>query len=589
MRIQGTAVEPDRLPGASVVAAARAGDRAALDKLVRAYLPLVYNIVGRGLNGHPDVDDVVQETLLRAVRGIGDLADPERFRSWLVAIAVRQMRDRWRAARPEPAPAAEAGHTADPGSDFVGLTILRLELSGQRREIAEATRWLDDEERGLLSLWWQEAAGQLTRAELAAATGVSAAHAGVRVQRMRGRLDMAREVVRALRAKPRCSELGRLTADWNGVPSALWRKRLARHVRECPRCAAHAAGLAPAEGLLAGLALVPLPAGFMLAGGLLTGTQGAAVTAGAVGKLAAALTAKPAALAVAGATVVAAGLGAYTLTSPSDDPAGPPAAAPSEAGPGNAAEAPAPGGSPSDIPETPPETGPESAPPEEPDAVYGQTVDGVDAAPDPNTPPAPLPERPEGRPVTAAGGVFQEQDGDRWLMTYRDEHLVLSGQGYFQVRYQLGTDGRRGGMVMPTWTGLEGRLFHVASGGGRRMDDQQPGLPEGTTWMGSPPEGYLQLPDGAQQMWQTEYFHLDGSVTLTNHERGADYNLIVTAVTHDAIAADLGTPPDPAASVVRYGLVRDTGDDRAPVPQYLTRSRPADPAAVAQHSQVGPE
>jgi hypothetical protein len=40
------------------------------------YLPLVYNIVGRALSGHAGVDDVVQETMLRAVRGLGDLRDP---------------------------------------------------------------------------------------------------------------------------------------------------------------------------------------------------------------------------------------------------------------------------------------------------------------------------------------------------------------------------------------------------------------------------------------------------------------------------------------------------------------------------------
>jgi hypothetical protein len=40
--------------------------------------------------------------------------------------------------------------------------------------------------------------------------------------------------------------------------------------------------------------------------------------------------------------------------------------------------------------------------------------------------------------------------------------------------------------------------------------------------------------------------------------------------------------------IVRYGLVRDTGTDAAPVPQYLTRSTPANVATVPQHSQVSP-
>lgn len=104
------------------IAAAQAGDRQALDELVEGWLPLVYNIVGRALNGHADVDDVVQETMLRAVDHLGSLRDPDSFRSWLVAIAMRQIRDR--ARRRTPAPLDEsAAHEA---TDFAELTVLRL-------------------------------------------------------------------------------------------------------------------------------------------------------------------------------------------------------------------------------------------------------------------------------------------------------------------------------------------------------------------------------------------------------------------------------------------------------------------------------
>ncbi len=48
-------------------------------------------------------------------------------------------------------------------TDFAGLTVLRLQLEGQRREVAEAVRRLDDEERRLLSLWWLEVAGARCR------------------------------------------------------------------------------------------------------------------------------------------------------------------------------------------------------------------------------------------------------------------------------------------------------------------------------------------------------------------------------------------------------------------------------------------
>ncbi|MER7001227.1 sigma-70 family RNA polymerase sigma factor [Streptomyces sp. NPDC000410] len=253
----------------AMITAARAGDQQAQDRLVAAYLPLVYNIVGRALNGHADVDDVVQETMLRVLGGLGSLRGPENFRSWLVAITMNQIRGHWRERRAGAIPTgggvADAYDVVDPGADFVDLTILRLGLSGQRRETAEATRWLEEDDRALLSLWWLEAAGELSREEVAAALELSPQHTAVRVQRMKAQLETARIVVRALSADPRCVLLAPIAAGWDGIPSALWRKRLARHARDCTVCAGHGAGLVPAEGLLVGLGLVPAALGGLAA------------------------------------------------------------------------------------------------------------------------------------------------------------------------------------------------------------------------------------------------------------------------------------------------------------------------------------
>jgi RNA polymerase sigma factor (sigma-70 family) len=247
----------DGEPSVEIVLAAQRGDRAALGTLLSEYLPLLYNIVGRALNGHADVDDVVQETMLRVVRGLGDLRDPAAFRSWLVAVAVRQVRDH--VARRTPATRGLAPEVADPDADFVDLTILRLGLSGQRRETAEATRWLDSEDREVLALWWQETAGTLDRSAVVSGLGVTPAHAAVRIGRMKERLTAARLVVRALRAQPPCPALSDMTAGWDQTPSPLWRKRLARHARDCPRCNSYLADLVPAEQLLRGLPLLPVP------------------------------------------------------------------------------------------------------------------------------------------------------------------------------------------------------------------------------------------------------------------------------------------------------------------------------------------
>jgi hypothetical protein len=116
------------------------------------------------------------------------------------------------------------------------------------------------------------------------------------------------------------------------------------------------------------------------------------------------------------------------------------------------------------------------------------------------------------------------------------------------------------------------------------MDDVQPGSTDGTTWMGGPATGLTVLPAGTQQMWQVEYFWIDGTVTLRQNERGADYNLFAEASSWEKVTEDVTRAP--GDGVIRYGLVRDNGKDTTPVPQYLTRENPADPATVPQKSQV---
>ena len=312
---------------AELVTAAQNGDRRALDRLITTHLPLVYNIVGRALDGHPDVDDVVQNTMLRAVRDLAALRTPGSFRSWLAAIAVRQVgthQHRQQTVGRRTAALDEATDEPDPRVDVETETALRAQLSRQRREVAEATRWLDPGDRAVLALWWQEVAGLITRAELAAAAGLSVAHAGVRIQRMREQLDLARAIVAALDGGPSCPQLAALLSDWDGQRNPLWRKRITRHLRECGLCAATTGGRIPAERLLGSLPVLAVP------GGLLEATLTKAAAAGIAGSVPAAtaaagagiaklIGAHPIAVAVAGLT--AASAVAVPILTP-DEPAG---------------------------------------------------------------------------------------------------------------------------------------------------------------------------------------------------------------------------------------------------------------------------
>jgi RNA polymerase sigma factor (sigma-70 family) len=315
----------------ALIVAAQSGDRRALDELVSSYLPLVYTIVRRALGGDPDVDDVVQEIMLRVVRQLRLLRDAQSFRPWLAAIAVRRVSThlyRRRVAAARIAALDEAAEVPDADTDVEGASLLEVELSAQRRQVVRASRWIDPEDRALLSLWWLETAGQLTRADLAEALGVSVAHAGVRIQRMRGQLELSRSVVAALQSRPRCAGLNGVIAEWDGVPSPLWRKRIARHLRTCVVCGHASAGMVATERLLVGFALLPVPIGMgaALAGkvafaGTTAALSGAgasgSVKAGIVGQLIQAVVAHPvAATIVAGALVVGGTVTATQLPEP---------------------------------------------------------------------------------------------------------------------------------------------------------------------------------------------------------------------------------------------------------------------------------
>ncbi|WP_052425096.1 sigma-70 family RNA polymerase sigma factor [Streptomyces fulvoviolaceus] len=239
--VRPTADTATHLSGTDLVNAARSGDPRARAALFSEYLPLVYNIVGRGLHGHADVDDVVQETMLSAMRALPRLREPERFRSWIVAIAIRQIHDHGRRNKAVVArqqPLADVADVPDPARDLAELAVDRQTLARAGDDLLEASRWLGDDQRQTLALWWQETAGQLTRAEVADALHLSVPHTAVRIQRMKAKLALAVDVLAAWRARPRCPELDSLAGGGATAPGERRLTKLGRHLAGCPQCAA---------------------------------------------------------------------------------------------------------------------------------------------------------------------------------------------------------------------------------------------------------------------------------------------------------------------------------------------------------------
>lgn len=107
-------------PGGSadteVLGRARAGDRGAWDELYRGYRDRVYTLCLNLVGSREEAQDLLQETFLRAFRGLPGFRGQSQLGTWLYRIAVNAAHDRRRRQRPqerlEPEQAAETPDVA---------------------------------------------------------------------------------------------------------------------------------------------------------------------------------------------------------------------------------------------------------------------------------------------------------------------------------------------------------------------------------------------------------------------------------------------------------------------------------------------
>lgn len=102
------------------VKAAQDGDQAAFGRLMERFQRDVYGKAFSILKNHPDADDVVQETFLRAYRALPGFRFEASFRTWLITIATRQALNFLDRSR--------AGHESlEPGEEGQEHPALRVE------------------------------------------------------------------------------------------------------------------------------------------------------------------------------------------------------------------------------------------------------------------------------------------------------------------------------------------------------------------------------------------------------------------------------------------------------------------------------
>jgi len=173
---------PDEL--ADLVAAARGGDRAAFDELVRLTSAETYTLAHRLVGNEEDARDVVQETYLRAYRGIGRFRGDAKFSTWLYRItancAATQLGRRKRHRHDE---LVDDDPVPDPSADRDPLA--RAEASNLRERLNAAIEELPDTLRSVLVL---RDVYDLPHEAIATELGISESAAKVRLHRARRQL-----------------------------------------------------------------------------------------------------------------------------------------------------------------------------------------------------------------------------------------------------------------------------------------------------------------------------------------------------------------------------------------------------------------
>jgi RNA polymerase sigma-70 factor, ECF subfamily len=83
----------------ALIRRAQSGDVAAFEEIVCAYESVIFSLLARWLRDRALVEDVFQQTLLKAFVGLPRFAPDSSFRNWLCRIAVNTAKDELRARR----------------------------------------------------------------------------------------------------------------------------------------------------------------------------------------------------------------------------------------------------------------------------------------------------------------------------------------------------------------------------------------------------------------------------------------------------------------------------------------------------------
>ena len=236
---------------AELLEAARSGSSEALEALLQRHEARLYRFARRLCRQHEDAEDVLQESLLAAARGLSGFRGASSIGTWLYAIARSFCIKKRRRSVFAPVEVSldtqaslAARGLADPARrPDEALEATRLEAALERAIAALARPY-----REVLLL--RDVEG-LSTAEVAEVTGLSVPAVKTRLHRARGRLREALAPLMAARGEAAASALARPCPDvvrlfsrhLEGDISARTCASMESHLASCPRCQASCEGL----------------------------------------------------------------------------------------------------------------------------------------------------------------------------------------------------------------------------------------------------------------------------------------------------------------------------------------------------------
>jgi RNA polymerase sigma-70 factor (ECF subfamily) len=177
---------------ATLVAAAVAGDRGAMDRLLRLHYDRMFAVCRRILGNDTDAADATQDAMISVVRSLGKFDGRASFATWAYRIATNASLDELRRRRRRPA-VADRDHGRVPGHDHDMHAAdreaeLRVDSVGDRMALDAALAGLSEEFRVPIVL---RDVADFDYAEIADTLGIPVGTVKSRIARGRGALAVA--------------------------------------------------------------------------------------------------------------------------------------------------------------------------------------------------------------------------------------------------------------------------------------------------------------------------------------------------------------------------------------------------------------